>query len=317
MRYRPLPAVLLLFAGCSWLTPDVKDQTLTGSSPEGPITLRQLEDEIRDLADRYAMGVAEAMERLKKEASEDDARRLHLFKLRNAESAYDVVTGGDPLDGLLDLLTLIELQNIVWIDEGRIARYSDKPGIQYFATTMGSARSQGWALAARALPKHQLTKVREAIQEWRKANPDVQSMSFVRFSAGTGSVSLSLLNEIRGGLGSLLNPFTSTTESVDQTRDLAAKALYYSKRLPMLLEWEAEAAAEGVAVLPEVRKLSRSVADLPMEGRSLILTAWVGAAGLLVAGFVLLAIYRRLSLGWERTLKPASPRPPTQLRPQT
>jgi len=316
MRHRCFPAALLL-AGCSWLTPDVKNQALPGSSPDGPITLHQLEGEIQDLADRFAMGVAEAIERLKKQASEDEVRRLHLFKLRNAESAYDVVTGGDPLEGLLDLLTLIELQNIVWIDEGRINRYSDKPGIQYFATTLGKARKQGWALAARALTKHQLTKVREAIQEWRKANPDVQSMSFVRFSAGTGSVSLSLLNEIRGGLGSLLNPFTSTTASVDQTRDLAAKALYYSKRLPMLMEWEAEAATEGVLVLPEVQRLSRSIADLPAEGRSLILTACLGLAGVLFVTFVLLAVYRRVSLGWERKQKPAPQKPPTQLRPQT
>lgn len=317
MRFRSFPGALLLLAGCSWLTPDVKNQTLPGSSPDGQITLRQLEGDIQDLADRYVMGVAESVERLKKQASEDERRRLHLFKLRNAESAYDVVTGGDPLDGMLDLLTLIELQNIVWIDEGRINQYSDRPGIRYLATSLESARGQAWALAARALTKHQLTKVREAIQEWRKANPDVQMMSFIRFGSGTGSVSLSLLNEIRGGLGSLLNPFTSTTASVDQTRDLAAKALYYSKRLPMLMEWEAEATAEGVLVLPEVQRLSTAVADLPAEGRSLILTACLGLTGVLLFTFVLLAVYRRVSLGWERKLKPAPQKPPTQLRPQT
>ena len=312
-----LPAGLMLLVGCSWLTPDVQNQALPGSSPDGPVTLRQLEGEIQDLADRYAMGVAEAVERLKKQVSEGEARGLHLFKLRNAESAYDVVTSGNPLEGLLDLLTLIELQNIVWIDERHISKYSDRPGIASLAAALGSARTQGWALAARALTKNQLTKVRAAIQEWRKRNPDVQFMSFVRFSSGTGSVSLSTLNEIRDGLGSLLNPFTSTTKSVDQTRDLAAKALYFGKRLPMLLEWETEAAAEGVALLPEVRQLSHSVADLPMEGRSLILTACAGLGALLAAGFVLLAVYRRLSLGWEKKLKPAPQKPPSQLRPQT
>jgi hypothetical protein len=317
MRHRILLAALMLSAGCSWLTPDKKNQALPGASPDGPITLRQLEGEVQDLADRFAMGVAEAVERLKKQASEDERRRLHLFKLRNAESAYDVVTGGDPLEGLLDLLTLIELQNIVWIDEGRIARQAGRPGSEYLATTLGAARKQGWALAARALPKNQLTKVRAAIQDWRKANPDVQSMSFVRFSSGTGSTGLSTLNEIRSGLGSLLNPFTSTTESVDQTRELAAKALYYAKRLPMLMEWEAEAAAEGVAVLPEFSRLSRSVADLPAEGRSLIVTACAGLAGVVLLTFVLLAVYRRLSFGWERKLTPAPQRPPTRLRPQT
>src|SRR5260221_3786527 len=141
-----LPGALMLLVGCSWLPPDVRAQALPGSSPDGPMTVRQLEGEIRDLADRYAMGVAEAVERLKKQASEDEGRRLHLFKLRNAESAYDVVTSGDPLEGLLDLLTLIELQNIVWIDEGRITKYSDRPGVAYMASTLGSARKQSWAL---------------------------------------------------------------------------------------------------------------------------------------------------------------------------
>src|SRR5580765_2983936 len=155
---------LLLLTGCSWLTPDKKSQTLPGSSPAGTITLRELEGEIQDLADRFAMGVAEAVERIKKQSTEDEARRLHYFKLRNAMSAYDVVTSGDALEGLLDLLTLIELQSIVWIDENRLAKYADVEGIDFLASMLKSSRKQAWDLAARALKKGQLTRVRTVIQ---------------------------------------------------------------------------------------------------------------------------------------------------------
>ncbi len=311
---------VLCLQACSWISPSRGELTFHGSSPAGPIAVIQLEDEIRDLADRYAMGVAEAVQRLRREVPEAEQRGLLQFKLRNATSAYDAVTSGDALEGMLDLLTLIELQNMAWLDEGRIERYSAYPSAGFLAATLGRSRTEAWSLAERALTRPQQEKAREAIREWRRRNPDVQYMSFVRFNAGSGTASFSLLNEIRAGIGGLLNPFGSAAESVEQTRDLAARALYYGKRLPTLLEWEAEASAARVAELPEVRQavrdassLSRSVAAWPADGRALILVAFGGLAALLGLAFLFAELSRRRSPPAERR-SAAGERPPTRLR---
>src|SRR4051812_8932562 len=179
--------------GCSLLAPSKSELTLHGASSKG-ITVAELEKETQNLADRYAMGVAEACVRISRKSPESDKRGpLLLFKLRNATSAYDVVTSGDPLESLLDLLTLIELQNIVWLDEGSIKTLSGMPDVELLAGVLQKARTEGWDLAARALSKEQLDKVHKVIVDWRARNPEVRMVSFARFSSGTGPASYSVL----------------------------------------------------------------------------------------------------------------------------
>jgi hypothetical protein len=281
--------------------------------------------EMQYLADRYAMGVAEATERLRREVPPEDRRGLLQFKLKNATSAYDAVTSIDLLEGFLDLVTLIELQNIVWVDEGRISRYSQYPASEFLVRILERSRMEAWSLAARALTRQQLDKAREAMHEWRRQNPEEEYMSFVRFSSGTGTASSSVMSQLKSSLGGLLDPLRSTTQSVDETRDLAARALFYGKRLPTLLEWQAEATAARVAALPESRKVlgevssvSRSVAAWPSEGRMLIGITCAGLAALMAMAFLLLGIYKRQSLRMERKFALRVPeRPPTRVHPQT
>lgn len=315
----------ITLGGCTLLSPTKEEWTLHGSSPLGGITLGQLERETEDLSDCYAMGVAEACDRVSRQASDPVTTRSMLFlKLRNAMSAYDVVTSSaDSLERMLDLLTLIELQNIVWLEEGRVDQLPRVPGTTDLRTALGKARENAWALAARALKTKQSEKVREVIREWRRQNPEVQWVSFARFSSGADAARSSLLSDIRQGLGGLINPFGSTTRSVDETREVAAKALFYAKRLPIILGWESEAAVVRIVDLPPLRRLeqnassvTRSVADLPRTVRRLLLGVAAGIAVLLLLAFTLLLAYRRLSLGWERRFRPASPqKPPTRVLP--
>ncbi|MBV8879498.1 MAG: hypothetical protein JO332_06030 [Planctomycetaceae bacterium] len=308
---------LLCLQACSLLSPSKEDVVLKGNSPKGPISFGELEQAVLDLADCYAMGVAEGCERVARGSADPAVRRSTLYlKLRNATSTYDVVTSGDAFDALLDLVTLIELQNMVWVDEARMARYPPGPARDSLQATLSKSRTDAWALADRALTKDQVRKVKGAIQDWRKRNPEVQWVSFVRFSSGTESTAFNLLNEIRGGLGGLINPFGGTEKSVEETRQVAARAFFFAKRLPMLLEWEAEAAAAGIVDTTQIAALSRGVAELPDQARSLLRHAAGGLLVLLLAGFALLLAYRRVSLGWERKQRPASSqRPPTRPLP--
>lgn len=317
--YRLIPAALILLSGCTLLSPTKEEITLHGDRKS--ITLGDLERETQDLADRYAMGIAEACDRIRRESPDPALQRgTVMFKLRNATSAYDVVTAGDPLESLLDLVTLIELQNIVWLEENRIERYSATEGAAVLKAALTRSREDAWSLASRALTKDQLKEVRRVIHDWRRRNPDVQWVAFARFSAGTGGTGFNLINDLRSGLGGILNPFGSTNRSVDETRDLAAKALFYSKRLPILLGWETQAAAMNIAELPTVTRIEQTVKTLsetatvlPAEARALTRTVLAGLAALLGIALALALVYRRLSLSWQRKYVPA--RPPTRPLP--
>jgi hypothetical protein len=321
-RVAPVLLGMVSLSGCSWISPSKSELKLHGDASGKGITVAELEKEIQNLADRYAMGVAEACDRIRRNSPESDkGGPLLYFKLRNATSAYDVVTSsGDPLESLLDLLTLIELQNIVWMDEGLIETLSGMTDADLLAGVLRKARTEGWDLAAKALSKEQLDKVHKVIADWRARNPNVRMVSFARFSSGTGPASYSVLNDLRSGLGGLLDPMGSTNRSVEATRDVAARALFFSKRLPMLLDWEVQAAAGGIVALPEVKRLqqdvdslTRSAAELPAEARSLLWSGVAGLALLIVTFFALLSVCRRLSLGWSR--RPDVRKPPTRVLP--
>jgi hypothetical protein len=312
----------LMLSACSVLSPDPADLTFQGASPDAPITLGQLTVEIRNLADRFAMRVAEACDHIKAGTDSWEIRReAHLLKLRNATSAYDAVTGGDAPEGLLDLVALIELQNIVWGDGGAASRDFHDPAASDLLAALGDSRKEAWELAARVLNQGQLDKFKEVFREWRRQNPGVQGVAFVRFNSGAGAGSASLLHEIRSGLGGLINPFQSSTHAANATRNLADRAFYFTKRLPMLLEWETEAAAGGTVDLNRVERLvedassvSRAAAGWPREAKTLLQFALTGGAGLLVLTFALLAGVKSLDLLMARKSSGKPPPPATRFR---
>ncbi|RPH47521.1 MAG: hypothetical protein EHM91_05680 [Planctomycetota bacterium] len=298
------PALLgaLSLAGCSWLSPEPKEATLKGSSKE-EITLGELEKEVRDLADRSVMRLGEACDQIKQQAPTWEARRhAHLIKVRAATSVYDAVTSGDILEELLDLTAMIELAAVIWVDDRVAERLFGAALSRPLITSFEGARKEAWALAARALNRKQQERLKSVIRDWRDRNPTVDVAAFIRFNSGAGDPAGSLLKDIRGSLGGILDPFRSTTQSVDATRYVAERAFYYSKRLPMLLNWEAEATAGQVVdlsrmeeLLTDVSMASTTIARLPDEARNLVLQGFLAAAGLIVLTFLLAGVYKNVS----------------------
>jgi hypothetical protein len=289
----------LLGAGCSWISPEEKEVSLKGSSKE-QITLGELEKEIRDLADRSVMRLGEACDQIKQQATGWEARRhAHLLKTRAATSVYDAVTGGDILEELLDVTAMIELAAIIWVDDRLAERAFGVPLSRPLTAALEHARQEAWALAARALNRKQQDRLKSVIRDWRARNPTVDVAAFIRFNSGAGDPAGSLLKDIRSSLGGILDPFRSTTQSVDETRYVAERAFYYSKRLPMLLNWEAEATAGQVLdlsrmddLLTDVSTASTAVARLPDEARNLVLHGFLAGAGLIVLTFLLAGAYK-------------------------
>ena len=298
------PALLgaLTLAGCSWISPEEKEITLKGSSKEA-ITLGDLEKEIRDLADRSVMRLGEACDQIKQQAPSWEARRhAHLIKVRAATSVYDAVTSGDILEELLDLTAMIELAAIIWVDDRVAERLFGAALSRPLTVAFEGARAEAWALAARALNRKQQERLKTVIRDWRARNPEVDVAAFIRFNSGAGDPAGNLLKDIRSSLGGILDPFRSTTRTVDQTRMVAERAFFYAKRLPMIVNWEAEATAGELVDLTQVDQLlkdastaSVTIARLPEEARNLVLQGFLAASGLIVLTFLLAGVYKSVS----------------------
>ena len=291
----------LSLGGCSWISPEEREATLKGSSGEG-VTLGELEKEVRDLADRSVMRLGEACDQVKMQASTWEQRHhAQLMKVRAGTSVYDAVTSGDILEELLDLTAMIELAAIIWVDDGGADRAFGVPLSRPVITAFVHARKEAWTLAARALNQEQQARLRSAIRDWRAKNPDVDVAAFIRFNSGAGDAGGSLVKDVQSSLGGILNPLRSTTQSVDATRMVAERAFFYSKRLPMILNWEAEATAGNVVnlsrldqLLKDVSMASVTIGRLPEESRNLVLQGFLAAAGLIVLTFLLVAAYKEV-----------------------
>ncbi len=263
MRTAPLLAVLAL-AGCSALfSSDESERMLHGAGE--PISLADLEQRTRDFADRYVMLVADACDHVKKAADTPERRqRAHLIKLRSASSAFDIVTGAHPLKELLDLIVQVELQHIVFIEEGASDRLFGARRAERMENALKNCRDEIWALAARAMTKAQMDQLRRLIREWRRDNPKVESVAYVRFDQFLQTPGRSAADALLSGFGildlSLLNPFDPAARSVDRATLLADDAFYLAKRLPMLLDWETEAALSDILMSPQLTDLTRSIA---------------------------------------------------------
>ena len=300
MACRASIATLALFVGgCSWISP--ADTTLEGSSPKGGITLAELQTEVRQLADRAVARISEACDQIKRQAETWEIhQRAHMAKVRTAMAAYDAVTRDDPLHELLELIILIELGEVIWVEEGEAARIFGAEWSKRLVAALEHTRVEAWELAARALKQDQQERLKAGVREWRARNPEVRVAAFSRFSSGSWYEGSSLMTDILS-LGGILDPLRSTTRTVKETRDVAERIFFYAKRLPILLEWETEAAAGEILdlsrldrVMTDVSSASATITRLPDEAHSLVLHGFLAAAGLIVLTFLLAGGYKGL-----------------------
>ena len=97
------------------------------------------------------------------------------------------------------------------------------------------------------------------IWDWRRKNPDVAVVSFVRFDDFAASRGKSMIADVKGGTG-LLAPVNDAIKSVDELRLLTERAFYYGKRMPFLMNWQAEAAVDNILGNSQIEGMTQSVA---------------------------------------------------------
>jgi len=225
------------------------------------ITMAELDQLNKGYADRYMTLIVTACEALEKDNPSLEQRRMaHLIKLVGVTSAYDIVTNADPYTELLDLLLMVTLQSQVWIDDARADDFF-KERADELVKRLRRARIEIWELAARVMTQEQLEVMDRLIWDWKRDNPDVSLVSFVRFNEIGSSRGKSIIANVPKGTG-LLAPVDEATRAVDDLRLLAERGFYLSKRLPFLLNWQMEAGVNELLAKPEVQKQMAAVTNI-------------------------------------------------------
>ena len=283
MRIRLLLALMFLsLGGCGAPRDDEPSAREQASSTrhskragERLVTMAELDQLNKAFADRYLTYVVTACEHLARANPDPEQRRLaNLLRLVSVAAVYDIVTNADPYTSTLDLVLVVTLQSQVWIDEDRAGTLFGTRG-DVLARNLRDARTDVWDLAAKVLKPDQLQVLDWMIWDWRRKHPDIELVSFVRFSDFASGRGKSVLAEVPKG-GGLLAPVGDAAKAVDEVRLLAERGFYYGKRLPFLLGWQTEAMADELASKPELAQaiagftqLSESVARLTAVAESL------------------------------------------------
>jgi len=249
--------IVLLVPLCL-LVPAGQAQTPTVASG-APVTAAELDKAAYAFADRYTTQLIAATDALVQgNPSPEQRRTAHLVKLVSVSGIYDIVTNADPFNKLMDLLMVVTLQSYRWIDEDMAERsFGNRSGplIQAIRTL----RVDIWNVAGRVLRPEQLQQLDALILDWRKRNPHVDILAYLRFDEVAGQRG-NALEEIRAS--GFFAEIASATKVADDARLLAERAFYQAKRMPFLVSWQMEAMMNDIMVRPEVGQSLRTAESM-------------------------------------------------------
>lgn len=263
MRWSSL-VVCALLAGCGAGARVETPRTtqLAANRTERP-TQAEMDQRLYAYADRYAVVLGSAIEDITRD--EPDLRRrreAHLLRLNGVSGVYDVVTGRDPFTKLLDLTLVVTLQSRRWIDECVAQERFGRDNGRVVETALRRLRLDIWALAAQELTPEQLQELDGLITTWRRANPTVDGLTFVRFDDVGASRGRALTEEVRDG-GGLFAPVDRAVDVAEQSRQLGERLFWLSKRSPSLVTWQLELAADDMLLRPEIGQVTQTIIGMP------------------------------------------------------
>lgn len=222
------------------------------------VTAAELDKAAYAFADRYTTQLVAATDAiLRDNPSAEQRRRAHLVKLVSVSGVYDIVTNAEPFAKMMDLLMVVTLQSYRWIDEDQAEKQFGAraaPLIQ----AIRSLRVDIWNVAGRVLRPEQLQQLDALILDWRKRNPHVDILAYLRFDEVAGQRGPNALEEIKAT--GLFAEIAEATKVADDARLLAERAFYQAKRLPFLMTWQMEALLNEMLVKPELSQ-SLNAAD--------------------------------------------------------
>lgn len=253
MLHRGLcPVVLLcmafLLAGTSSYAAE-REAEKVGEREDAAMTRAQLRHEIMRFASGAAWKVGGAYFALESESQTPKAR--HALALGFGRSALEVAIAPDPEVNLLDMVVMVTLLRMVaetyWVPQV----FGDRG--QGVLKALRRSEAKIWSIASEVLTLEEQQELRDAIQEWRKRNPDQIYVEYVRFGDFADFLGESAIEKAQqsGGFFGI----SEATRSVDEALLLAERALFYLQRVPGIARFSAKLVVYDLIEQPQIKQL--------------------------------------------------------------
>jgi len=219
-----------------------------------------LQAQVTRFADKYALSVAQAADKCVAQSTNAEVRIDAIrWKLGQATAAWVDASGPNPVLNMLDLTVLAIMSRMVLEDRNA---QSFGPGGSLLLEEHRRLETNLWTSVCKLINSEQQQQLLQMIEEWRRRNPGQQYAAMTRFrelalavgrappptKAGPNSIlSLLFLDPLAG-----LDP---TAVALEETRQLAERVMYYTQRMPTLLNWQVQLLALQLAAQPESRQI--------------------------------------------------------------
>lgn len=174
-----------------------------------------------------------------------------------------IVTGPDPVDALLDMLTHTTLVADGMRNEAK-GKPSDSPQARVLKA-LELNEADAWKLAERWVDAPTRAALRDLILSWPGERRSAAAVAYVRLSdlPRAGSVSA------EGGQGAI-SSLRAAVEQAEQARLLAERVVFLAQRTPFELRWHGELFMHNALAMDESQRMLASVAGLTATADSAV-----------------------------------------------
>jgi len=194
------------------------------------VTEAELQLELMSYGDRYASIVAQALDDSERMGSSPETRRAIAAEVvYTAAAAFTIAAEPEPQLALLDLVVMTTMGRIVFEDYWRPRLGAPtEPLIAAFE----KLEKDIWTVASPILDQAQQQELRERIETFHAENPELSTISNLRFADFPSRRASSTLKKKKSG--GIFSSVKNISDQVEQTRIMAERAMYLTTRLPLL-----------------------------------------------------------------------------------
>jgi hypothetical protein len=263
LAFGGLLAMLVVTAGCQVVKQGAqvsKRIFVPGGKSDQPVPA-EFQQTLMRFADEYGVQMARAMEELSAglNAPLTPVEALR-FKLASVAGVVAIAGGQNPYANLLDLVALVSLSRISvenhWIHTTNGAAYRN------CLLTCRQLESNIWHIADQVLSPEQQTELRQSIDNYYAANPDLAKGVFSHPQELATALPRTMARDKKSGASVFdivsLNPFSSldpAVKEITETRLFAERAMFTVQRMPLLIRWQSELLLLEAAHQPGVSTL--------------------------------------------------------------
>jgi hypothetical protein len=223
--------------------------------------LQGLQLSVMRFADEYVGRMRETLNRAQQQAHSPEERlELQNWEVQQADAAYAIASGPNPVADALDMAVLASLSRMVVEDAWVRDRYGARAAPAQ--ATYRALESDAWQLLGGVVSEAQQQQLRRLIAAWHARHPDTHAVAYTRLrdlATALGAAPVegeALPDNLLSLLG--IDPLAQLDPAVRemaQMRQLAERSIYYAQRAPGLLDLQAERFTYQLAAMPETRSL--------------------------------------------------------------